>query len=118
MYIDPRDLEKVIQAIIVNQAEIQWKPGKAQPHLAKRIRLGHLPENSTLADYEAVIATVTSNPTANVYAYIYDRVIYPTLTAIVADRLWLVMIGIDGIMETSFPPDDPKKYLNNSCFVY
>ena len=118
MYIDPRDLEKVIQAIIVNQAEIQWKPGKAQPHLAKRIRLGHLPENSTLADYEAVIATVTSNRTANVYAYIYDQVIYPTLTAIVADRLWLVMLGINGILETSFPPDDPKKYLNNSCFVY
>lgn len=118
MYIDPRDLEKVIQALIVNQAEIQWKPGKAQPHLAKRIRLGHLPENSTLADYEAVIATVTSNRKANVYAYVFDRVIYPTLTAIVGDRLWLVMMRIDGILETSFPPDDPEKYLNNNYFTY
>jgi hypothetical protein len=34
MYIDPRDLEKVIQAIIGNQCAIQWKPGKAQPHLS------------------------------------------------------------------------------------
>jgi hypothetical protein len=118
MYIDPRDLEKVIQAIIVNQAEIQWKPGKAQPHLAKRIRLGHLPENSTLADSEVVIATVTSNRKANVYAYVYDQVIYPTLTAIVEDRLWLVMMRMDGILETSFPPDDPEKYLNNNYFTY
>jgi hypothetical protein len=118
MYIDPRDLEKVIQAIILNQCEIQWKPGKAQPHLAKRIRLGHLPENSTLADYEAVIATVTSNRKANIYAYIYNQIIYPTLTAIVADRLWLVMMRIDGILETSFPPDDPEKYLNNNYFIY
>jgi hypothetical protein len=118
MYIDPRDLEKVIQALIVNQAEIQWKPGKAQPHLAKRIRLGHIPANSTLADYEVVIATVTSNRKANVYAYVYEQVIYPTLTAIVGDRLWLVMMRMDGILETSFPPDDPAKYLNNNYFTY
>ena len=118
MNIDPRDLEKVIQAIIINQCTIQWKPGKAQPHLAKRIRLGHLPENSTLADYEAVITTVTSNGKANIYAYIYDRVMYPTLTAIVEDRLWLVMMRMDGILETSFPPDDPEKYLNNNYFIY
>lgn len=118
MYIDPRDLERVIQAIIVNQAEIQWKPGKAQPHLAKRIRLGHLPENSTLANYEAVIANIKSNRKANVYAYIYDLVIYPTLTAMVEDRLWLVMMRMDGILETSFPPDNPSEYLNSNYFVY
>ena len=118
MYIDPLDLKKVIQAIIVNQAEIQWKPGKARPHLAKRIRLGHLPENSTLANYEAVIANVKSNQKANVYAYIYDRVIYPTLTAMVEDRLWLVMMSMDGILETSFPPDNPSEYLNSNYFVY
>jgi hypothetical protein len=117
MCIDPYDLEKVIQAIIVNRAGIQWKPGKADPHLAKRIRLGHLPENSTLEDYEAVIATVTSDRKANVYAYVYDRVIYPTLTAIVAGKLWLVMMRMDGVMETSFPPDNPEKYLNNNYFI-
>ena len=118
MSIDPRDLEKVIQAIIVDRSEIQWKPGKAQPHLAKRIRLGHLPENSTLANYEAVIANVKSNQKANVYAYIYDRIIYPTLTAMVEDRLWLVMMSMDGILKTSFPPDNPSEYLNSNYFVY
>jgi hypothetical protein len=109
MCIDPPDLEKVIQAIIVNGGGIKWKPGKADPHLAKRIRLGHLPENSTLENYEAVIATITSDQKANVYAYIYDRVIYPTLTAIVAGELWLVMMRMDGVMETSFPPPITSK---------
>jgi hypothetical protein len=118
MYIDPRDLERVIQAIIVNRAGIKWKPGKAEPHLAKRVRLGHLPEDSTLENYEAIIAAVTNDRKSNVYAYVYDRVIYPTLTAIVADKLWLVMMRMDGVMETSFPPDNPEEYLNNNCFVY
>jgi roadblock/LC7 domain-containing protein len=54
---------------------------------------------------------------ANVYAYVYDRVIYPTLTAIVAGKLWLVMMRMDGVMETSFPPDNPEKYLNNNYFI-
>jgi hypothetical protein len=84
----------------------------------ERIRFGHLPANSTLADYEVVIATVTSNRKANVYAYVYEQMIYPTLTAIVEDRLWLVMMSMDGILETSFPPDDPEKYLNNNYFTY
>jgi hypothetical protein len=61
---------------------------------------------------------VTSNRKANVYAYVYEQVIYPTLTAIVGDRLWLVMMRMDGILETSFPPDDPEKYLNNNYFIY
>lgn len=28
------------------------------------------------------------------------------------------MIGIDGILETSFPPKDPHNYLSNPNFVY
>ncbi|SKB16111.1 conserved hypothetical protein [Planktothrix sp. PCC 11201] len=33
-------------------------------------------------------------------------------------QLWLVMIGLDGVLETAFPPDDPKGYLSNSAFIY
>jgi hypothetical protein len=35
-------------AIRLAQTEVIWKPGKAEAHLKKRIRLGHLPENATL----------------------------------------------------------------------
>jgi len=38
--INPSDLEKIIQAILKAQRNIQWKPQKAEPHLKKRIRLG------------------------------------------------------------------------------
>jgi hypothetical protein len=53
------------------------------------------PTGTTLENYEFVIATVTSDRKANVYAHVYDRVIYPTLTAIVVDKLCLVMKRID-----------------------
>jgi hypothetical protein len=28
------------------------------------------------------------------------------------------MIGMDGVMETAFPPDDPEQYLSNSAFTH
>ncbi|MCY7369092.1 MAG: hypothetical protein LH474_13180 [Chamaesiphon sp.] len=118
MNFESHDLSKVIKAIIVNRDQIQWKAGKAEAHLAKRIRLGHLAENATLADYETIINRVTNDRQARVYVYIYDQILYPTLTTIVEDRLWLVMMGIDGVMETAFPPDNPDKYLNKTAFVY
>lgn len=118
MYFDPHDLEAIIKTIGAIQSNVKWKLGKAEPHLAKRIRLGHLPEGSTLANYEEIIGSVTSNPATKVYAYIYDQTTYPTLTATVESRIWLVMIGMDGILETAFPPDNPDRYLSNNPFVY
>ncbi len=39
---------KILVAIALVRSQIKWKPGKASPHLAKRIRLGHLPENASM----------------------------------------------------------------------
>jgi hypothetical protein len=33
-------------------------------------------------------------------------------------RLKLVMLGLDGIMETVIPPTDPEQYLSDSRFQY
>jgi hypothetical protein len=55
---------------------------------------------------------------AKTYVFIYDQFMYPTLTAVVDKQLWLVMIGIDGVLETAFPPDNPQKYLSNDAFIY
>jgi hypothetical protein len=112
------DLENVIRAIVISQAKIKWKSGKAEPHLAKRIKLGHLSEGSNLAIYEDIIKTILNNQKARVYAYVFNEAIYPTLTAMVENRLWLVMIGIDGILETAFPPNNADRYLINNPFVY
>lgn len=111
-------LERSIKAIIRCQNHIQWKPEKAIPHLAKRIRLGHLPENSTIIQYQELIHQVITDSKAKVYIYLYGSTAYPTITSIIEEKLWLVMIGIDGILETAFPPEDPDNYLSNPNFVF
>jgi hypothetical protein len=116
--ITPSELDRVIQAILKAQNHLQWKPAKAYPHLMKRIRLGHLPENATIEIYEAIIRQVLNNPTANVYVYRYESFIYPTATSIISGKLWLVMIDIDSVLETAFPPEKPNNYLANQAFTY
>lgn len=88
------DLDRIIHAILQAQTKTQWKPEKAKPHLIKRIRLGHLPENATLKTYKAIIHQVIINLKANIYVYLYESFAYPTVTSIVEEKLWLVMRGI------------------------
>ena len=116
--LNPSDLEKIIQAILQAQKKIQWKPQKAEPHLKKRIRLGHLPEDSTIATYEAIIHQILIDPKANVYVYLYGSLLYPTLSSTIQNQIWLVILGMDSILETAFPPTDPKTYLANPAFIY
>jgi hypothetical protein len=108
----------LVDAIRLAQNQISWKPGKADAHLAKRIRLGHLPQNATLADYESLIATLLNTPNANVYAYRFGEIIYPSLVSPVDQTVWLAMITINGVMETAFPPDSPDQYLSQPSFTY
>lgn len=108
----------VLQAIKRVRKEIIWKPGKADSHLAKRICLGHLSDDAALEQYNAIVTSVVSSTDANVYLYVYGERIYPTLIANVENKIWLVMIGLDGVLETAFPPDDLENYLANSAFVY
>jgi hypothetical protein len=111
------NLDLIVQAILNAQVKSQWKFGKAYPHLTKRIRLGHLSDNATIQTYEAIIHQVLTNPTANVYVYIHASIMYPTVTSIIENKLWLVMIGMDSILETAFPPESPNNYLSNKAFV-
>lgn len=108
----------VLAAIKQVRSEIKWKPGKATPHLTKRIRLGHLPDNASINEYEAIIAVVVNDSQAQLYLFIYGEAIYPTMVKNLEGRLWLVMIGLDGVIETAFPPAEPESYLANEAFVY
>ena len=109
--------KEVLAAMERARSQIKWKPGKASPHLAKRIRLGHLPENASLKEYEAIIALVVNDPLAELYLFIYGEAIYPTIVKSVEGRLWLVMIGLDSILETAFPPEEPENYLASEAFI-
>ncbi|NBD31896.1 MAG: hypothetical protein GVY17_02705 [Cyanobacteria bacterium] len=116
--INSSDVEEIIQVILKAQRKIQWKPQKAHPHLKKRIRLGHLPEDATIATYEAIILQVLMNPKGKVYVYRDESLLYPTVTSTIDGQLWLVILGMDSILETAFPPNNPKTYLGNRAFIY
>jgi hypothetical protein len=87
---------------------VRWRPGKNTQHLAKRIELGHLPVGTTLAEYEAIIIRVIRTSTAEVFVYRWGEPVYPTVVADVERVQWLVMVGLDSVMETAFPPEDPE----------
>jgi hypothetical protein len=111
-------LELIKFAIRSAGTQIIWKPGKAEPHLAKRIRLGHLPLNSSLIDYESRIIHVLNQLSATVYVYEFGEIIYLTVVAPIDQNIWLVMITMEGVLETAFPPTDPEEYLSNPSFSY
>ncbi len=46
----------------------------------------------------------------------WGETLYPTVVAEVEGARWLVMVGLDSIMETAFPPEDPETYLANLRF--
>ncbi len=106
---------QLVQAIQLARAKVRWKPKSALRHLAKRKRQGHLSSNATLADYERVILSALHDATAQVYVYRYRDVPYVAIVATVKARLWLVMISLDGIMESAFVIDVPN-YLLQSTF--
>jgi hypothetical protein len=108
----------LMTAIRLAQSQINWKPGKAEAHLAKRIRLEHLPPGATLTDYESLISDILNMPDADVYTYEFGGIIYPTLVSLVNQRIWLVMIAMNGVLETAFPPDMPEDYLSSPNFTY
>ena len=107
----PDDLQqRVAQAIRKARTGLQWKPGKAEEHLAKRIERGHLPPDTTLEQYEAIIRRIVSDSTARVYIFRFGETDYPTIVSEHAGRHWLVMFNMGGILETAFPPDDSDTY--------
>ena len=103
--------DPVVEAIRQLRDQVRWKPGKARQHVAKRIALGHLPPAATVADYDALIRRVVQTPTAEVFVYRWGEHAFPTVIAEVDGVRWLVMLGMDGIMETAFPPEDAAIYL-------
>jgi hypothetical protein len=107
---------RVIEAIRRLREGVRWRPEKDTQHLAKRIALGHLPVGTTLAEYEAIIIRVITTPTADVLVYRWSERFYPTVVAEVDGTRWLVIVDLDGIMETAFPPEDPETYLANLRF--
>lgn len=108
---------RVVEAIRRLRERVRWRTGRDVLHLSKRIELEHLPVGATLAEYEALIIRVVNIPTAEVFVYRRGNVLYPTVVTTMEGVQWLVMMGLDGIMETAFPPEDPETYLADRRFA-
>jgi hypothetical protein len=109
--------DAIIAALRQVRAQVRWRPGKAQQHLAKRVALGHLPPEATVASYESLIQMIMQIPTAEVWVYRWGETFYPTVVTDVDGVRWLVMLGMDGLMETAFPPKNPVTYLGEPRFT-
>lgn len=110
----PMDLQaQVAEAIRLVQNQIRWRPGKDQAHLNKRIRLGHISPGSSLVEYNVIIQFIVTESEADVYVYQFGDTYYPTVVTTYQKRIWLAMFGMDGVMETAFPPDDPVSYFQD-----
>ncbi len=109
--------DKVVAAIRQAQKTIEWKPGKGKVHLETRKRYGHLAQDTSQADYHAIISTIISSEQAQLYIYTWRKALYPTIVAKHDGTIWLVMVSISGILETAFPPTDPDEYLADSRFL-
>lgn len=111
-------LESILAAVRSAKRHIHWKPGKAERHLAKRILLGQLSPDSTVKTYEAIIRRILTDPLSELYTFRYNESDFPTVTAELAGKLWLVMLDMSGRMETAFQVVQPDTYFSDSRFTY
>lgn len=88
-----------------------WKDGSDINHLNKRKRRGHVPSDFSLHDMNKLILNVCTSPSNELYVYFkegFDQDYYVFFDGV----YWIAIIGENGIMETIFPPDSYKRYLD------
>ncbi len=109
--------QQIVVALQMIQTEIRWKPGSLDRHLQSRKRRTHLPADATIADYEAIIRQIVAQPLNQVYIFRITTESYVTVVESSADRPWLVMFDLTGLMETAFIVENPSSYLNKAEFL-
>lgn len=103
-------------ALAAVRKEVRWKPGKDVRHLEKRKALGHLPQGSSLKDYNSLIGELTGKEENLVYLYEFSGTRYYAVRGELRGAEWLVILDRDGLIETAFPPDDIESYLEKRGF--
>ncbi len=115
-------LLEIVKAIHIVQDHLIWKPDSAERHLRRRINRGHLPETTTLVDYERIIRTIIFHELAQIYIYWHStsdqQVPYVAVVDIVHGETWLVMFGLDGTLESAYLVERPHYYLSEPEFEW
>jgi hypothetical protein len=107
---------RIVTAIQSTKLQVRWRPGSAARHLLKRKLRGHLPNEAILGDYEQIIQVILRDAQAKVYVYRHNDVPYVVVTTIVQSHHWLVMLTLDGLMESAYVIENPGSYLNKPVF--
>jgi len=110
--------QQIVAAIRAVRTLIRWKPGKDIQHLKTRRDHGHIPKTATLDDYHDIIKSILFDSTASVYLYRFGVQSFPTVVTTLDTDTWLVMFGLDGLMETAFIVEWPDQYLNRREFEF
>ncbi len=64
-----------------------------------------------MKDYEALIVAVLSDDNSKVYRYDVADEIYGVVWGTHRSQEWLVIFGLNGVMETAFPNKAPQRYI-------
>jgi hypothetical protein len=115
--LSPAELERLIDALKRLREKVRWKPGKDIAHLNKRLRMGHLAPHATLEEYIGIISELVHNGQNIVYLYEVGENHDYAVSGFIHDRIWLVIFGSQGLMETAFPPVDMEDYAERRGFV-
>ena len=97
---------------------VRWKPKKDKYHLEKRKARGHLPEGTSLKEYNSLIRGLALNNENDVYIYKFGLNRYYIIKGKVENLEWIVIFSKDGIIETAFPPDDTELYIKKRGFHF
>lgn len=95
---------------------VRWKPGKGLQHLEKRRVMGHLPEHTSLEEYNALIGELIGNDDNVIYLYEYGIARYYAVSGDLQGVQWIAIFSKDGVMETAFPPRDIDGYIEKRGF--
>lgn len=107
---------QIADAILTVRSQVRWKPGSAARHLQKRKVRRHLPAAASLDDYERIIQAILEDARADVHAYWHAGTPYAAIVAVCQGRRWLVMLSLDGLVESAYVVEHPEQYLGQSAF--
>ena len=53
-----------------------------------------------------------------VYLYEFNETHYYAIRGFSQNKEWLIIFGVEGVMETAFPPNDIDEYLEHRGFIF
>lgn len=111
--------DRLVTVLVGLRESVVWKPGKGERHVRTRKKAGHLPQEARLADYEALIRRIVSTQSGQVYRYEWSETSqYAVCVTEIQGQQWLVMVGLDGVMETAFVIDREGYLEADERYVY